>query len=209
MIIWGGATSVGSNAIQLALAAGYDVIATCSPKNFDYAKALGAAYAFDYNSPTVVRDITSALVGREVVGVLSIGSGSVPACMDILARSKGRKFVVSVSSPVPMGKLFKGPKTTLGDMLALMPSMLASTLSTALKSRQTGVGTKFYDASSVVDNDVGPAIFRGYLPEALASGRFRAAPPPKVVGSGLGAIQTGFDIQKKGVSASKIVVTLG
>ncbi len=45
-------TSVGSNAIQLAVAAGYEVITTSSPRNFDYVKKLGASQVFDYNSKT-------------------------------------------------------------------------------------------------------------------------------------------------------------
>jgi NADPH:quinone reductase-like Zn-dependent oxidoreductase len=43
LLVWGGSTSVGSNAIQLAVAAGYEVFTTASPKNFDYVKKLGAA----------------------------------------------------------------------------------------------------------------------------------------------------------------------
>ncbi|MFA9218697.1 MAG: zinc-binding alcohol dehydrogenase family protein, partial [Sphingomonadaceae bacterium] len=34
VLVWGGASSVGSNAIQLARAAGYEVATTCSPANF-------------------------------------------------------------------------------------------------------------------------------------------------------------------------------
>jgi NADPH:quinone reductase-like Zn-dependent oxidoreductase len=35
-VVWGGSTSVGCIAIQLAVAAGYEVFTTASPKNFDY-----------------------------------------------------------------------------------------------------------------------------------------------------------------------------
>ncbi|TVY52236.1 Dehydrogenase azaJ, partial [Lachnellula cervina] len=49
LLIWGGSTSVGCNAIQLAVAAGYEVITTASPKNFTLVKTLGATQAFDYN----------------------------------------------------------------------------------------------------------------------------------------------------------------
>jgi NADPH:quinone reductase-like Zn-dependent oxidoreductase len=35
VLIWGGTTSVGCNAIQFAVAAGYKVITTASPKHFD------------------------------------------------------------------------------------------------------------------------------------------------------------------------------
>jgi NADPH:quinone reductase-like Zn-dependent oxidoreductase len=46
-------------------------------------------------------------------------------------------------------------------------------------------------------------------PAALAEGRFRAAPEPKVIGHGLESIQTALDAQRAGVSAQKLVVMLG
>ena len=61
LLVWGGSSSVGSNAIQLAVAAGYEVIATASPRNFGYVTNLGASRVFDYNSPEVVADIVAAL----------------------------------------------------------------------------------------------------------------------------------------------------
>lgn len=53
-LIWGASSSAGSNAVQMAVGAGYDVVATCSPHNFDYVQSLGAATYFDYGSPTVI-----------------------------------------------------------------------------------------------------------------------------------------------------------
>lgn len=47
VLIWGGSTSVGSNVIQLAVAAGYEVITTASPSRFEYLKGLGASQVFD------------------------------------------------------------------------------------------------------------------------------------------------------------------
>lgn len=47
VLIWGGSTSVGSNAIQLAVAAGYEVFTTASPHRFEHVKGLGAAQVFD------------------------------------------------------------------------------------------------------------------------------------------------------------------
>jgi len=43
IIIWCGASAVGSNGIQLAVAGGYEVSATASPKNFDYFQKIGAS----------------------------------------------------------------------------------------------------------------------------------------------------------------------
>ncbi|HWU74676.1 MAG TPA: zinc-binding alcohol dehydrogenase family protein, partial [Sphingomonas sp.] len=87
VLIWGGSTSVGSNAIQLAVAAGYDVITTASPRNFDYVRRLGASHAFDYRSKTVVADILSALDGRRLAGAVAIGVGSTAPCIDIVAAA--------------------------------------------------------------------------------------------------------------------------
>ena len=64
---------VGGNAIQLAVAAGYSIVSTSSPKNFAYVKSLGATHVFDYNSKRVARDIVTTLKGKYVVGALSIG----------------------------------------------------------------------------------------------------------------------------------------
>ena len=89
-----------------------------------------------------------------------------------------------------------------------MPRMILTGLSDARKARAAGIGTKFIWGGSLVDNEVGPAVFVDYLPQALAEGRFVAAPPAVVVGSGLEAIEAGFKAQRQGVSAKKVVVSL-
>lgn len=98
LLIWGGSTSVGSNAIQLAVAGGYEVITTSSPKNFEYVKKLGANLAFDYNSKTVVRDVIEALKGKHIAGGLAIRDGSAMVCLDIVHACKGDKFVSMASA---------------------------------------------------------------------------------------------------------------
>ncbi|KIL88722.1 hypothetical protein FAVG1_07970 [Fusarium avenaceum] len=70
VLIWGGASSVGGSAIQLAKAAGYEVITTASAKNHDYVKSLGADHVFDYKSPQVTREIASLLTGKKFAGAL-------------------------------------------------------------------------------------------------------------------------------------------
>lgn len=57
-------------------------------------------------------------------------------------------------------------------------------------------------------NEVGTAIYRDFLPAALADGRYLAAPKPMVVGKSLDDIQAAMDLQRGGVSAAKVVVTL-
>ena len=207
LLVWGGSTSVGSNAIQLAVAAGYDVIATASPRNFDYVKQLGAREAFDYRSKTVVSDIVRALQGREVTGALAIGVGSAAACIDVIGAFEGNRFVAMATPPtsfddVPVGR---------GRWWRLAPAiarMLAGTLALTIKARRRGVKTKMIWGSTLIANEVGPMIFEAFLPSALADARFVAAPPATVVGSGLTAIPAALERQRQGVSASKLVVAL-
>jgi hypothetical protein len=56
--------------------------------------------------------------------------------------------------------------------------------------------------------DVGDWIWGEFLPKALASGQFQAKPDSYIVGNGLKDIQYALDVQKKGVSAKKVIVTL-
>ncbi|KAK5459388.1 hypothetical protein LTS15_003516 [Exophiala xenobiotica] len=57
ILIYGGSSATGSLGIQFAKLAGYTPIATCSPRNFDFVKSLGAAEAFDYNDPDCAKKI--------------------------------------------------------------------------------------------------------------------------------------------------------
>jgi hypothetical protein len=86
--------------------------------------------------------------------------------------------------------------------------MLGSTVRTWLKSRRHRVATKFLDASTMIDNEVGLYIYQDYLGKALAMGSFRPSPPPKVIGTSLHEIQEALETQRRGVSAAKIVVAL-
>lgn len=176
LLVWSGASGVGSNAIQLAVAAGYEVVTTCSPKNNDFVKSLGAKAVFDYNSPTVVADLVAALAGKTVAGAFAVGNGSPAPVAEIITKSKGKKFVASAN-----------PST------GTLPE---------------GLGFKFVFGNSLRENEVGPAIYGDFLPKALAEGWFVAKPDAEVVGHGLGDIQKGLDILKKGVSAKKIVISL-
>ena len=110
LLIWGGSSSVGSNAIQLTVAAGYEVITTASPKNFQYVKKLGATQVFDYNSETVIADLIEAFKGKTSAGALAIGNGSADPCAEVVSKSSGKKFVALANPPpkeLPGGVGFK------------------------------------------------------------------------------------------------------
>lgn len=207
VLVWGGSTSVGSNAIQLARAAGYDVVTTCSPHNEAYVRRLGAGQVFDYRSPTVRQDIRDAMQGRRVAGALSVGKGAAAACMDVLARCEGRRFVAQVSPPASFDDVPAGR----GRWRRLVPAlarMAGGHLALVGKSWRTGVATKMVWGGALIDNEVGPMIYRDFLPGALARGAYAAMPAPEVVGHGLHCIPEALERQRRGVSARKLVVTL-
>jgi NADPH:quinone reductase-like Zn-dependent oxidoreductase len=101
LLAWGGATSVRSNGIQLAVAAGYEVITATSPKNFDSVRKLGASQAFDYNSKNIVDELIDAFKGKTIAGAIAcVGTeGVLEACADTLLKSKGDKFIAACMHP--------------------------------------------------------------------------------------------------------------
>ena len=170
---------MASNAIQLAVAAGYEVVTTASAKNFEYVKKLGASQVFDYNSETVVEDLIKALEGKDMAGVFDgVGFyGAFEACVAVISKTKGNKFIAACQFPkeIPEG---------------------------------SGVTAKFILGAGLRENEVGKVIFEDFVPAALAAGKYIAAPEPKIGGQGLESLQGAMDLWKVGVSANKIVVTL-
>jgi NADPH:quinone reductase-like Zn-dependent oxidoreductase len=207
LLVWGGSTSVGSNAIQLAVAAGYEVIATASPKNFAYVKALGATEVFDYRGSAVIADIIKAFSGRTCAGAFAIGHGSTTGCLDVLHGCTGDKFIAIATPPVSFNDAPVGG-SRIAWLVPTMTRMIAVTVVQKTKAALRGIRMKFIFGTSLVDNDVGRMIYDTFLPAALADGRYKAAPDPIVVGTGLEQIPVALEVQKKGVSAKKVVVLL-
>lgn len=177
VLIWGGSSSVGSNAIQLAHAAGYDVITTASSKNFDYVKKLGASAVYDYSSASIKEDLVKALEKTEIAGVLDcIGGESLQVSVDVLQQIA-----------------YKGAIATTKGGVDNPPD---------------GISIKRIFGTTLKDNAVGEAIYVDYLPKALASTAFVPAPSPEIVGKGLEHVQEAVDKIMRGVSATKLVVTL-
>lgn len=57
--------------------------------------------------------------------------------------------------------------------------------------------------------EIGDAVWRKYIPEALAKGKFQAKPDPYILKGGLARVQDGINLLRKGVSAKKIVIEIG
>ena len=177
LLVWGGASSVGSNAIQLAVAAGYEVITTASPKNFEYVRKLGASHVFDYNSTTVVSDLVNIFKCKISVGVFdAIGAMAWGPTLEVIRQTEGVKFLATVLWGFP--------------------------------DPPEGITMKKVLATSCKDNQVGKAMWKDFLPKALKAGSFVPAPEPLIAGKGLDSLQRAVDLQRKGISARKVVVML-
>ncbi|KAK3329981.1 zinc-binding oxidoreductase CipB [Apodospora peruviana] len=180
LLVWGASSSVGCNVVQLAVAAGYKVMATASPKNFGYLKQLGASEVFDRNSATIREELLAALKTKTLVGAFDcIGAEGWDICLDVVGRSQdvSKRSVVTVSGGHP-----QAPE---------------------------GVTIKQMFSTTIKDNAVGKAIYEDFLPAALQVGAFVPAPEPLVVGQGLDSVQVAVDRYRKGgLSAQKLVVLL-
>jgi len=96
LLVWGGSSSVGTAAVQLAARAGYHVISTASAHNFDLVKSLGAAEVFDYKDPDVVAKVQKAVKGEWVGAYDAISEhGSVEKS----AAAIGKGFVATTLPP--------------------------------------------------------------------------------------------------------------
>ncbi|KAK5551685.1 hypothetical protein LTR46_010280 [Exophiala xenobiotica] len=180
VLIWGGSSSVGTTAIQLAAAAGYKVITTASAKNHEYVKALGATEVFDHSDPDVMGLLTEALKGSDCAGVYDcIGTDETKEACAILLSKIGGGVLPVVTFPLP---------TNLPP--SVKPVLVYAT------------------NPGLVENHVGARLWRDYVPAALETGKLRAKPEPKIITGGLEVIQAAMELQKKGVSAQKIVVEL-
>ncbi|KAG6362918.1 hypothetical protein INS49_008013 [Diaporthe citri] len=94
LLLWGGSSSVGSSVVQLAVASGYDVVATASPANYGYVKSLGATYVLDYHNPDIIPILTGLLRAAAVVGALGGGRVASVGAAPEDAGGKGKGVAV-------------------------------------------------------------------------------------------------------------------
>ncbi|KAK0123654.1 hypothetical protein ONS95_008666 [Cadophora gregata] len=192
VLVWGGASAVGTNGIQMLKAAGYRVAAIAGSNNQQYCTDLGANYAFDYRKPGVVAEIIQTLKNVPFAGVFCavMAPETIKACARIASQlgdnSKNKVVVTSLAHSMKFE----------GEVPEGFPS-----------SALVMIGNLGW-ADSLKDNEVGPAIWDRWLTPALENGTMKCRPEPGVVGKGLESIQGALDLQARGVSAKKLVVEI-
>lgn len=182
LLLWGGSSSVGSSVVQLAVASGYSVVATASPANYAFVKSLGASFVLDYHNPDIVGILTALLrgAGGQLVGAYdAIGS-----------ETTVRQCAAVISS---VGGLGKGRVASVGVAPEVSGVEVVRVGSTGIVSAEPVVAKR---------------VWGEYLPAALEGGALKPAPRETVVGTGLYYVQGALDLNKRGVSAAKVVVSL-
>lgn len=139
--------------------------------------------------------------------MIAIGTTSAPACVRIAGACPGNKFVSIATPPVSFETLADGTRGRF-ELPRLILRLVAANLALQLSSRFRGTRIKYIWGTTLKSNQVSKEIYRDFLPGALASGRYVAAPKPSVLGHGVHDLQRAMDIQLKGVSATKVVVSL-
>ena len=92
LLVYGGSTATGSLAIQFAVLSGCKVVTTCSPRNFPFVKALGAAEAFDYNDPDVSKKISEYTSDSVKLALDCISEGDSTKISSAAISSSGGKI---------------------------------------------------------------------------------------------------------------------
>lgn len=91
-MVWGGSSSVGSSTIQLAVAAGFEVVTTASTTNHSFVKSLGASHIFDYKDTDVLERLAGLLKPGDLVVDTISNQDTQAKCAQILAGIGGGKL---------------------------------------------------------------------------------------------------------------------
>jgi NADPH:quinone reductase len=106
VLVHAGAGGVGSLAVQLARAAGAEVLATCRAENAAFVRELGASYAIDYRSEDYVEAVLQATEGRGVDLVLdTVGGETVVRSMGCTATHGRLVSIVDIAGSLMPGYL--------------------------------------------------------------------------------------------------------
>ncbi|KAL8933945.1 MAG: hypothetical protein Q9211_005495 [Gyalolechia sp. 1 TL-2023] len=183
ILVWGGASSIGSGTVQTAKMLGFTVYATASEKHHDYIKSLGAKHVFDYKGADVVEKIVKAIRGDgNTVQHAFDAVGQVRACMDVLKEFKSGGSP-RVATAVPM--FGQAPQ-------------------------EEGIEAKFITPPTDETERVQffTFVFNDWLKGKLEKGEFKPSPGMELVDGGLEGLTKGLDILKGGMSGKKVVLEL-
>lgn len=120
VLISGGAGNVGGAAIEIAVNAGANVIATAKPEDFEYCLKLGANYVIDYNHQNLEEGIFKLAPHGVDVYFDTSGRYNLNVATEIL-KKRGKIIIIagiSNISTLPMGKLYTKDINLIGFVIS-------------------------------------------------------------------------------------------
>jgi NADPH:quinone reductase-like Zn-dependent oxidoreductase len=191
LLIWGGSSSVGQYAIQIANVLGFQFATTC--RNRKVVESLGAEHIFDYTSKSVVEEIKKTLPNIRYV-LDCIGTEESSALASETVVEAGGKLCTIQPGKRNTGKVAERVNVT--DVL---------------------VFTAFYEelnygkvtvAPRQEDRDLSQEMYN-CLPAWLESGKVKPN-KPRIVDGGLDGVEEGFSLYRSGkISGEKVVYQIG
>ena len=127
VLIYGGATATGLFGLQFARLSGCRVLTTCSPRNFQLVKALGAHEVFDYhNSEACAAAIRTATKDNLLYAFDCVSTGSsLQICADALTS---RSCVAVYTAALPINDKFPRQDVQHGWTSGYSGGLLSSSL---------------------------------------------------------------------------------
>jgi NADPH:quinone reductase-like Zn-dependent oxidoreductase len=182
IVIWGGSSAMGSLSISYAKQAGYEVISTSSPHNFDLLRRCGADHIFDHSDPASVGKIRDLF--------------PIDYWYDTISLKPSVSTILKILAP-------EGGLVTKATILVLLPPVMIG-----ITEFPEGITVQFHRFSThSPENAEWHKYFLargGFLEKAIKDDVLKAV-PAEVLG-GLESVATGIEEVHKGVSGKKIVV---
>lgn len=196
LLVYGGSSILGMMVIQWAVMSGVTVVTTCSPKNFDLVKTLGASAAFDYHNPAKCANDIKDFVGQSGLGELEL-------IIDCIGTFESPQICASALSP--KGGMYLSVSPTP------FPRQEESTVFAAFLQGQRPIGEEYQMAGNTIPIHQG--LYEGGNEFMTLSERLfrekKLKPPPVEVITGLEKVLEAMqDLREWKVSAKKYVCKL-
>jgi NADPH:quinone reductase-like Zn-dependent oxidoreductase len=191
LLIWGGSSSVGQYAIQVAKLLGFQFATTC--RNRKVVESLGAEHVFDYTSKTVVEDIKKTLPNIKYV-LDCIGTEE--------SSSLARQTVVEAGGKLCTIQPGKRNTEKVADRVEVSDVLVFTAFYEELNYGKVTVAVR------KEDRDLSHELYQN-LPSWLENGMMK---PNKlrIVEGGLEGVEKGFELYRSGkISGEKVVYRIG
>ncbi|KAL9599421.1 MAG: hypothetical protein Q9219_003858 [cf. Caloplaca sp. 3 TL-2023] len=182
-LVWGGSSSIGSAAVQIARSLGFTVYAVCSPRHHSKVLEYGASHLFDYKDDNVSQNIVDAAMHNNnsiKFAFDAISEGDSPGQVaSVLEQLGGGHMVMTL----PLPESFKKPDNVI------MLSTSALNINTEAK-------------------DFGAWLFNEWLTKSLADKTYVPSPGIEKVEGEIESVQKALDLHREGLSGKKLVIPL-